>query len=137
MEIASKCTTIPSFGPLFISQGIADGYKHEFADLKGSEYLHYLWFIPLNVGANLLGAALQPLVSLVAIVAAAVFELISCFVEGTELWPEAKSARDLALRGASSILHIYVLFVRVVYPTFQYEEYRTFFNPPKALIEED
>ena len=81
--------------------------------------LHRIWAYPLNAVVNLLGIAIQPIASLITLVAAAIFKLLSLCSEEAFQW---NSLAKEALKASAMIFDMHVLFIRIVYPPFQYEE---------------
>ena len=124
METIQRFTSYPSYLPIIISQKSAESYK-ETSGIEEEDCVRVLDFgayYAINGLLHITGIVLQPLLSLVALVAAAVFSIMSCCDESGRSLQAAKTA----LFRASFIFSIHVLFVRIFYPPFQYEQYQQY-----------
>ena len=75
-----------------------------------------LWAYPLNGVISLIGIAVQPLASLISLIAAGIFKLLSCCAEDVECWETA--AEEAFQAGALTFIGIYVVFARIFVPEF-------------------
>ena len=117
MEIAGFLTRLPTYVPLSASQ-----YSSEMCRERSNEsILNVGWTYPLNAIVNLTAIAIQPLLTLISLVAAAVFKLISAF-SSEENAKTADIAMKCNLEAAQlSVPGIAVMFVRIFYPSFMYD----------------
>ena len=112
----------PAFGPYVASQKLAEFCRDTHND-EYSNKAHLLWAYPLGGIVNLVTVALQPVTSLISLIAAGVFQLLRCFDDQNAPEKEQlfKKLTEVALGGASLIMCIHVFFVRIFYPTFEVE----------------
>lgn len=120
-------TAFPGAFPLFGSQFSSALYR-DINENEGTGRLHAAWAYPLNAVVNLIGIALEPIVSLVAFVAACVFKLIS-LCSDSDAW---KEFAQIGFESAGMICDIHVMFVRIVYPPFQFDEIAAKYKPQKS-----
>ena len=121
METAGFITTaIPALLPVSLSDMAALwAMKMEKDPTISKGCCHYGVMYSFNGLTNVIMIALQPLVSLVALVAAGVFKVISCCTDDPDVKESAEKFSMLGLVAASFILGIYVEAIRIVYPKFQ------------------
>ena len=125
--VVGMITMFPGALPLLGSQ-LSSQLCKDINENEGIGKLHAAWAYPLNAVVNLIGVALEPIVSLVAFVAACVFKLIS-LCSDNDTW---KEFAQIGFESAGMISDIHVLFVRIVYPPFQFDEIALKYKPQKS-----
>ena len=86
---------IGSVFPFFMLSEIPNRFAHDFCNETVVGALNYVWLTPVSIATNLAAMAIGPLVSLVDLVAAAFFALVSCCCTDPDIGEEwYKSAKD-------------------------------------------
>ena len=126
-KVFAKAATLPRFG----SQVSAFLCKVAI-EAPGLKKANIVWLYPTNVLVNLVALAIQPLLCLISLVAAGVFKAISCVdSEKSRSWNQlAGKALIASLLGAVSM---YIEFVRIAYPFFEYDDVDAEFHLEKEF----
>lgn len=114
-----NCLMNPGLIPISVSQRMSKVCRNKYDQAKyqnAAAVLHFVWALPVNTLVNAAGVVVQTVITLVALVAAGVFKLLSCFNR------EWNTTARKCLFAAKEISEVPTMLIRILYPAFKYRE---------------
>lgn len=97
----------------------------------GIQKLHAVWVFPVNAVVNALAFLLQPVVSAIVLIAAVVFEVMSCFNKDYD-WHYV--ATRCVKNSLGSMMTMHMFLIRIVYPFYKYDDLEVIYGFEKEDV---